>query len=212
MNKLALPLGFVLCALLGAGWLKAHDRMVEERAFASHVADSLRNDLIDERSRFSASERMRVAAQDSLIADRRAQLAKQAEAVRAERRASQAVQTARASLDAALDSLAGSDSVRVLLEQERAAGNEMRGALVAQVSALTVQLALADSTVAILGQRIAARDSLMAGLEEAIEAERELAAYWEKEANPGFFAGLWKGLPGNLAWAGGAIAIVLALK
>jgi hypothetical protein len=62
-------------------------------------------------------------------------------------------------------------------------------------------------------QKLAARDSALVAyrlangaLQQALANERDISAYWEREANPPFSVKLWKGLPGFALTGAGAYA------
>jgi len=129
-------------------------------------------------------------------------------AVRAEGRARVALSEASSAVDAALDSLGPiADSARAQLATERAAHQSLAESLRFQIGALTVQLALSDSTVAVMGSRLNARDALIATLQMTLNEETQLAETYRRAAYPPFFARLWKDVPKYAIGAGlGALA------
>ena len=189
-----------LSIALGAGWLRANNTRIREGALAAAQRDSLTR-AVEE------ADAHGIRVQAAYNAARIAEAARIVEAEQEARRAATAARVASGRLNATLDSLRNlpdlAEPVRIALDSlaaqlatERREHAAQVGALEIQVGSLTSQLALADSSIAVLGRQLTARDALIGSLEAALE-----------DANPGLFTRLWRSLPSYSAVAG--IGIVL---
>lgn len=100
------------------------------------------------------------------------------------------------------------DTLVARAERRDQARSQALAARTAEAAEMREALGLAEETIQNLERETTVQDSLhrvaMQGLRGALEAAREEAALWEREANPGFFGDLDKYLEG--AAAGGALA------
>lgn len=193
-----------LSIALGSGWLRANEARLREGALAAAQRDSLTREL---EAADAESIRIQAAYGAAQIAER----ARRVEAEQEARRAATAARVAAGRLDATLDSLRGLpdlslpirtalDSLAAQVAAERREHGAQVAALEIQVGSLLTQLSLADSSIAVLGRQIAARDALVTSLEAALE-----------DANPGFITRVWRALPSYSAFAGVGLVIGLVL-